>query len=52
VAAIKTKRAISPVKVTMPGGSLTIAWAPGEQIRMRGRATHVFEGDLDLDEHS
>ena len=49
VAAISTKRANSPVKVTMPGGSLTIAWAPGEQIRMRGAATHVFEGQLDLD---
>jgi diaminopimelate epimerase len=49
VAAIKTKRATSPVKVTMPGGSLTIAWDPGEQIRMRGSATHVFEGDLDLE---
>jgi diaminopimelate epimerase len=33
----------------MPGGSLTIAWGPGEPIRMRGAATHVFEGDLDLD---
>lgn len=49
VAAIKTKRATSPVKITMPGGSLTIAWEPGEQIRMRGSATHVFEGDLDLE---
>ena len=48
VAAIRTRRATSPVKVTMPGGSLTIAWAPGEPIRMRGAATHVFSGDLDL----
>jgi diaminopimelate epimerase len=32
----------------MTGGSLTISWAPGEQIRMRGTATHVFDGDLDL----
>ena len=37
-----TKRAQSPVKVDMRGGSLTIAWAPGEPIRMRGSATHVF----------
>ena len=29
VAAIASKRAASPVKVTMKGGSLTIAWAPG-----------------------
>ena len=49
VAAIASKRVASPVKVTMPGGSLTIAWAPGEPIRMRGPATHVFEGDIDLD---
>ena len=49
VAAIRTKRATSPVKVTMPGGSLTIAWAPGQPVRMRGSATHVFEGELDLE---
>jgi len=49
VAAILTKRAQSPVAVDMTGGSLTIAWAPGEQIRMRGTATHVFEGELDLE---
>jgi diaminopimelate epimerase len=49
VAAIATKRAQSPVKVDMTGGSLTIEWAPGEPIRMRGTATHVFEGELELD---
>jgi diaminopimelate epimerase len=49
VAAIVTKRATSPVRVDMTGGSLSVAWAPGEQIRMRGAATHVFEGELDLD---
>jgi diaminopimelate epimerase len=49
VAAIRTKRAASPVKVTMPGGSLTVAWEPGQPIRMRGAATHVFEGELDLE---
>jgi len=49
VAAIATKRAESPVAVDMTGGSLTIGWAPGESIRMRGAATHVFEGELDLD---
>ena len=48
VAAIRTKRVTSPVKVTMPGGSLMISWSPGEPIRMRGAATHVFEGYLDL----
>jgi diaminopimelate epimerase len=49
VAAIRSKRASSPVKVTMPGGSLTIFWEPGQPIRMRGSATHVFSGELDLD---
>jgi diaminopimelate epimerase len=49
VAAIATKRASSPVAVHMPGGTLTIAWQPGQVVRMRGAATHVFEGDLDLE---
>jgi diaminopimelate epimerase len=49
VAAIRSKRAESPVKVTMPGGSLTIAWEPGQGIRMRGTATHVFSGQLDIE---
>jgi diaminopimelate epimerase len=48
VAAILTKRAQSPVTVDMTGGSLSISWAPGEPIRMRGSATHVFAGELDL----
>jgi diaminopimelate epimerase len=49
VAAIVTKRAQSPVRVDMTGGSLTIEWTPGQPIRMRGTATHVFSGELDLD---
>src|SRR3982751_6610254 len=49
VAAILTRRAASPVRVDMTGGSLTVSWAPGEPIRMRGAATHVFEGELDLE---
>ena len=49
VAAIATRRAQSPVQVDMTGGSLTVSWEPGEPIRMRGTATHVFEGELDLD---
>jgi diaminopimelate epimerase len=48
VAAIRSKRAASPVTVSMSGGSLSIAWAPGERIRMRGAATHVFDGTIDL----
>jgi diaminopimelate epimerase len=49
VAAIASKLAVSPVRVDMTGGSLTIAWAPGQPIRMRGSATHVFSGELELD---
>jgi diaminopimelate epimerase len=33
----------------MAGGSLTIEWRPGDPIRMRGAATHVFSGELDLE---
>jgi len=49
VAAIVTKRAESPLTVDMTGGSLTVSWAPGQPIRMRGTATHVFDGELDLE---
>jgi diaminopimelate epimerase len=49
VAAIATKRASSPIAVHMPGGALTISWKPGEVVRMRGSATDVFTGDLNLD---
>jgi len=49
VAAIATKRVTSPVKVTMPGGSLTISWTPGEVIHLKGAATYVFKGEIDLD---
>lgn len=49
VAAIATKRLPSPVTVDMTGGTLTVDWAPGDPIRMRGGATHVFSGELDLE---
>ena len=48
VCAIASKRVDSPVKVTMKGGTLTIAWEPGGEITMRGGATHVFSGEIDL----
>jgi diaminopimelate epimerase len=50
VAAIVQKRAASPVKVHMRGGVLTVSWAPGEPIRMRGSATHVFKGEIELEQ--
>ncbi|HEX9931854.1 MAG TPA: diaminopimelate epimerase [Allosphingosinicella sp.] len=48
VAAIRRRLVESPVEVRLPGGSLTIEWAPGESIRMSGAATHVFTGELEL----
>lgn len=49
VAAIASGRAQSPVKVSMPGGTLTIGWQPGGKISMRGAAAYVFRGEIDLD---
>jgi diaminopimelate epimerase len=46
VAAIQRRLTGSPVEIHLPGGDLTIAWAPGETIRMSGPATHVFTGEL------
>jgi diaminopimelate epimerase len=48
VAAIRRKLVQSPVTVRLPGGALTIAWAPGEEIVMTGAATSVFEGEVAL----
>ena len=50
VAAILQKKAASPVDVHMRGGKLTVSWEPGEPIRMRGTATHVFKGEIDLEQ--
>jgi diaminopimelate epimerase len=47
VAAIRSGRATSPVRVTLPGGDLTIAWQEGEAVHMTGPATRVFEGETD-----
>lgn len=49
VAAISRKLTREEVVVHLPGGDLTIAWTPGETIRMTGPATHVFCGEIDLD---
>ncbi len=48
VAAIRRKLATSPVEVRLPGGMLSIEWAPGETIRMSGPATHAFSGEIEL----
>jgi diaminopimelate epimerase len=46
VAAIRSRQIAGPVEVRLPGGSLTIDWAPGGTIRMSGPAVHVFSGEL------
>lgn len=51
VAAVETGRAKrgEPLRVRLPGGDLTIVVGePGEPVRMRGPARHVFDGELDL----
>ncbi len=50
VAAIRQKKAQSPARIFMRGGQLTVGWTPGEPIRMRGTATHVFKGEIDLEQ--
>ena len=47
VAAIRSRRAVGPLKVAMTGGALIIDWREGEPIRMTGPATHVFTGEAD-----
>ena len=48
VSAIRAGLVDSPVTVTLPGGALVIAWAPGSPITMSGPATHVFTAEADL----
>jgi diaminopimelate epimerase len=38
----------SPAVVRLPGGVLTIEWKAGEDVRMTGGATLVFEGEIEL----
>ena len=46
VAAVSRRLVEAPVTVELPGGRLTIDWAPGGYILMTGPATHVFTGEL------
>lgn len=50
VAAIRQGKVQSPVIVHQTGGSLTIAWAPGQDVIMTGSATYVFTGQADWDD--
>ena len=48
VAALSRGLVSSPVRVLLPGGALTIAWAQGSTMAMSGPATPVFEGVVSL----
>ena len=37
------------IAVARPPAAAAIAWEPGKAVLMRGAATHVFTGDLDVD---
>jgi diaminopimelate epimerase len=52
VAAIRRGLASSPVRVTLPGGDLVIAWQPGGTVTMTGPATTSFRGTFDWDDYA
>jgi diaminopimelate epimerase len=52
VAAIRRGLAQSPVRVTLPGGDLVIAWQPGGSILMTGPASESFRGTFDWDDYA
>ncbi|WP_245806133.1 diaminopimelate epimerase [Erythrobacter donghaensis] len=52
VAAIRKGLVSSPVRVTLPGGDLVIAWQPGGTILMSGPATESFRGTFDWDDYA
>ena len=52
VAAIRQGLVHSPVRVTLPGGDLAIAWEPGGTILMSGPATTSFSGSFDWDAYA
>jgi diaminopimelate epimerase len=51
VAAIRKGIVHSPVRVTLPGGDLVIAWQPGGTILMSGPAAESFRGSFDWDDY-
>jgi diaminopimelate epimerase len=52
VAAIRRGLAQSPVRVSLPGGDLEIAWQPGGSILMSGPAAESFRGTFDWDDYA
>jgi len=52
VAAIRRGLVTSPVRVTLPGGDLVIAWEPGGTILMSGPAAESFRGTFRWEDYS
>jgi diaminopimelate epimerase len=52
VAAIGKGLVKSPVRVSLPGGDLDIAWQPGGTILMTGPATEAFRGEFAWDDYA
>jgi len=52
VAAIRRGLVGSPVRVSLPGGDLEIAWAPGGSILMSGPAAESYRGTFCWDDYS
>jgi len=52
VTAIRRGLVHSPVRVTLPGGDLTIAWEKGGTILMSGPAAESFRGTFDWDDYA
>ncbi len=52
VAAIRRGLVASPVRVTLPGGDLVIAWKPGGTMMMSGPAALSFRGTFDWDDYA
>jgi diaminopimelate epimerase len=52
VAAIRRGLVQSPVRVTLPGGDLVIAWEPSGTILMSGPAAESFRGSFDWGDYS
>lgn len=47
VCAIRSRRCVSPLTVTLPGGDLLIDWAGSGGVTMHGPATEVYRGQAD-----
>ncbi len=52
VAAVRRGLVQSPVRVTLPGGDLSIAWQPGGTIQMSGPAAESYRGTFDWDDYA